>query len=78
MVIGSLLRINTGYAYSQSVIDGTHPVRVAAGKVIIDRNQVTSPAGQCVKIKGKGSYQGLTFSRLHLGNPTLVENNAPH
>ena len=76
MFIRGLLRINAGYAYSQLVINRTHPVRVTPGKIVINRNQVAALSGKRVQVEGEGSYQGFTLTGFHFRNFALVKDNA--
>ena len=55
-----------------------HPLRVALGQVIIDRDNVDSLARQSVEVGGQGGHQGLAFTGLHLGDTALVQDDAAH
>ncbi len=51
---------------SQHLVDRPHPFGVAAGQVIVHRDDVHALAGQCVQIRGQCSDERLAFTRLHL------------
>ena len=76
MLIRGLLRVNRGHGDSQSMINRSHPVRVAPGQVIVDGDQMDAPPGQRIQIKRAGGDQGLTFTGPHLGDFTLMQNDA--
>ena len=56
-------------------MDRTHPFRVTAGQVIVDRYDMDAPACQCVQIGGKRGNQSFTFTGTHLGDPALMEDD---
>ncbi len=62
----------------QEAVDLAHPLAVALGQVIIDGDNMDALAGQRVEIGGKGGYQGLAFTGLHLRDAALVEHDAAH
>ena len=54
-----------------------HPLRVTAGEVIVDRDQVGSFARDRVEIERHDRHECLAFSGGHFGDPTLVQNHRP-
>ena len=60
----------------EETIHLAHPLNVAAGQVIVDRDHMRALAGQGVQIEGRGRGQGLAFTGLHLGDPALMQDNA--
>ena len=54
-------------------VQWSHPFRVAFGKVIVHRYHVNTISCQSVEEDWQGSHEGLTFTRCHFGNLTLVE-----
>jgi hypothetical protein len=60
----------------EEVEDGTHPLRVASGQVVVDGDDVDAAAGQRVQGCREGRDEGLAFARLHLGDLALVEDRA--
>ena len=59
-------------------MDLAHPLAVALGQVVVDRDDVDAPAGQRVQIGGQGGHQGLALAGLHLGDAALVQHDAAH
>src|SRR5439155_26666662 len=55
--------------------DGSHPLRVAPGQVVVDGDDVDAAAGQRVQGGGEGRDEGLALARLHLGDLPLVEDD---
>ena len=53
-----------------------HPLGVALGQVVVDRDHVHAVPGKCVEIHRKGGDQRLAFAGLHLGDLALVQNHA--
>ena len=77
LVLG-LLRNNNAGRQTQCGIDFAHPVGVAAGQVIVDRDDMHTLAGQRIQIGRKGRDKGLALACLHLGNVTLMQENPAH
>ena len=61
----------------EGVVDGPHPVRVAAGQVVVDRDQVDAPPGQRVEVDGRDGGEGLPLAGLHLGDLAGVKRDGP-
>ena len=61
---------------SERVVDRLHPHRVAAGEVVVDRDDVHAPASKGVERDGERRGQGLPLARLHLGDRAVVEHHA--
>ena len=53
-----------------------HELRVAPRQVIVHRHQVRRTARERVQIEREGRHQRLAFARLHLGDLTLVQDDA--
>ena len=60
-------------ADAQEVENGTHPLGVAAGKVVVDRDDVDAPAGQRVEDRRHRPDEGLALAGLHLRDAPLVQ-----
>ena len=56
--------------------DVAHPLRVAAGEVVVDRDEVGTAAGERVEIERQRRDERLAFTRRHLGDLALVEDHA--
>jgi len=59
-------------------VDLSHPLGIAAGQVVVDRDHLHSAPGQRVEHHCEGCHQGLALTGLHLGDATLVEHDATH
>jgi hypothetical protein len=58
---------------AQEAIDSPHPVGVALGEVVVDRDDVNTLAGQRIEIRRKCGDQRLALARSHLGDLAVVE-----
>ena len=63
-------------ADAEAVEDRAHPLRVAPGQVVVDRDDVDAPAGQRVEDRGQRRDEGLALAGPHLGDLALVEDGA--
>ena len=57
-------------------MDLAHPLGVAPGEVVVDRDDVDALAGERVEITGQGRDERLTFTRSHLGDSPRVQHHA--
>ena len=57
-------------------VDVPHPLRVAAGQVVVDRDQVRAAAGERVEVERQRRDQRLAFAGGHLGDLALVQHDA--
>ena len=62
--------------HAEEAVDAAHPLRVAAGEVVVDGDDVDALAGEGVQIRGQGGDERLAFAGLHLGDPAAVEHDA--
>ena len=60
----------------EELVDAAHPFRVAAGEVVVDRDDVHAAAGERVQIDGEGGDERLAFAGLHLGDGAFVQHHA--
>jgi len=65
-------------AQAQEAIDLAHPVRVAARKIVVHRDDVHAGAGKRVEIRGQRRRQRLALAGLHLGDLAVVQHHAAH
>ena len=65
-------------ADAQEVEDRAHPLRVAPGQVVVDRDDVDAAAGHRVEQAGDGRDERLALTGLHLGDAALVEDRGAH
>ena len=63
---------------AEEVERGAHPLRVAPGEVVVDRDDVRAAPGQPVEDGGQGRDQRLALAGAHLRDPPLVEDDGPH
>ena len=59
-------------------MDLAHPLGVALGQVVVDRDEVHALAGEAVEVDGQRRDEGLALARLHLGDPAEVQGGAAH
>jgi hypothetical protein len=60
----------------EKIVDLPHPFAIAAGEIVIDRDDMDALAGQRVEIDRKGGHQRLAFAGLHLGDIALMQHHA--
>ena len=65
--------LQAAYGKAQAMINGTHPHRVPARQVVVDRDYVDACARKSVQINGQGGYQGLALAGFHFGDLTVVQ-----
>jgi hypothetical protein len=61
---------------AEALVDRPHPVRVAAGQVVVDRDHVHALAGERVERDGERAGEGLALAGAHLGDLAVVEHHA--
>ncbi len=82
--IGGLFRVahhavnDQAHRQPHKAVDFAHPLAVALGQVVVDGDDVDSPARQGVEVGGQSGYQRFSFAGFHLGNAALVEHDAAH
>ena len=59
-------------------MDLAHPLGVAAGQVVVHRDEVDALAGEPVEVDGQRRHEGLALAGLHLGDPAEVQGGAAH
>jgi len=59
----------------QKTINPAHPLRVAAGQIVVDRDHVHALAGQGVEHHRQGRGQGLALAGLHFGDLAVMEHH---
>ena len=60
----------------QRLVDGHHPLGVAPGEVVVDRDDVDALAGQRVEDDGERGRQRLALAGAHLGDVAAVQDHA--
>ena len=62
--------------HAEEAVDPAHPLRVAAGEVVVDRDDVDALALERVEIGRQRGDERLAFAGLHLGDLALVQDGA--
>ncbi len=75
LVVG-LLVDDGADAQAHEVVQLAHPLGVACGQVVVDRDQVHALAFERVEVDGQRGDERLAFARLHLGDGALVQHHA--
>ena len=63
-------------AKPEKLVDGTHPLAVSLGEVVIDGHEVHTAPGQGVQVNRQRGDERLAFAGGHLGNVALVQRHA--
>ena len=58
------------------MVDLAHPLGVALGQIIVDRDDVDAATCERIEIDRQGRDQRFAFAGLHFGDLALVENHA--
>ena len=61
--------------HPEEAVDLAHPFGVAAGEVVVHRDDVDAVAGERVEIDRQGGDEGLALAGLHLGDLALVQHH---
>ena len=67
--------LNETNGQTQELVDGSHPLGIPAGQIIVERQDVDAVAGQGIEIGGQDCDQGLAFAGLHLDQLALVQSD---
>ena len=62
--------------HPEEAVDSAHPLRVATGQVVVDRDDVDALAFERVEIRGQRRDEGLALAGLHLGDLAAVQHHA--
>src|ERR1035438_7618885 len=63
---------------AEELVELAHPLRVAAGEVVVDGDDVNALAGEGVQVAREGGDEGFAFTGFHFGDFALVEDHAAH
>ena len=63
---------------AEEAVDAAHPLGVALGQVVVDRDQVHALAGERVEVGRQHRGEGLALTGLHLGDVAEVQRGAAH
>ena len=61
---------------AEEAVHLSHPLAVAAGEIVVHRDDVDAFAGQGVEVGRQDRDKGLAFTGLHLGDAPLVKDDA--
>ena len=61
---------------AEELIEPPHPLRVAAGQVVVDRDHVDALAFESVQVGRQGGDEGLAFTGFHFGDLAFVKDHA--
>ncbi len=62
--------------HAEEAVDRAHPLGVAAGQVVVHRDDVDALAVERVQIGGQRGDERLAFAGLHLGDVAAVQHHA--
>ena len=62
--------------HAEEAVDAAHPLRVAAGQVVVHGDDVNALAFERVEIGGQRGDERLAFAGLHLGDLAVVQHHA--
>ena len=62
--------------HAEEAVDPAHPLRVAAGEVVVDRDDVHALAVERIEVGRQRGDERLAFAGLHLGDPPAVQHHA--
>ena len=63
---------------AQEAVHAAHPLAVAFGQVVVDRDDVHALAGQRIEVGGQHGGQRLALTGLHLGDVAEVQRGPAH
>ncbi len=64
------------HGQAEKAIELAHPLRVALGQVVVDRDDVDAAATERIQINRKSRDQRFSFAGLHFGDLALVQHHA--
>ena len=60
-------------AQAQEIVEASHPLGVAAGQIVVDRDHMHPLTGQGVEVHRQRCCQGFAFARAHFGDFAFVQ-----
>ena len=61
---------------AEEAVNLAHPLAVALGEVVVDGDDMNALAAERVQVRRQGRHERFTFTGLHFGNTSLMEDNA--
>ena len=68
--------LEQAHLHAQEVVELAHPLGVAAGQVVVDRDDVDALARERVEVAGQRGDERLALARLHLGDHATMQGDA--
>ncbi len=62
--------------HAEELVDTAHPLGVALGQIIVDRDHVHALAFERIQVAGQGGDQRFAFAGSHFSDPAAVQNDA--
>ena len=69
---------DAAHRHAQKFKHFAHPSRIAAGQIVVDRNNMDTFALKGHQIGGQGRHQGFPLTRAHFCNHPVKQNSAPN
>ena len=61
---------------TEEAVKAAHPLRVALGQIVVDRDHMRAAAAQRIQIYRQGGYQRFAFAGFHFRNLAIVQHHA--
>ena len=74
--IGRHLLLDTADGDPEETVEVPHPLGVAAGEVVVDRDELGVATAERVQVKRQRGDEGLAFAGRHLGDFALMDRHA--
>ena len=65
--------LQQAHVHAEEAVDAAHLLAIAAGQVVVDRDDVHALAGKGVEVAGEVGDERLAFAGLHLGDHAVVQ-----
>jgi hypothetical protein len=74
--LGGHLLLDAADGEAEEIVEVPHPLGVAAGEVVVDRDELGVPAGEGVEVERQRGDEGLALAGGHFGDLALVQGDA--
>ena len=74
--VGRHLLLDAAHGDAEEVVKMSHPLGIAASKVVVDGDELGVARGEGVEIKRKRGDEGFAFAGSHFGDLTFVDRHA--
>ena len=75
-LLGAHRVLDAAHSKAKKFIEMAHPCGVAAGKIIIYRDELDVLAGKCIQVQRKRGHESFALARLHFGDCAAMKNDA--